>query len=192
MMFVAEAPGRFGADRSGIPLHGDATGRNFEWLLSASGFRRSEVYVTNAVLCNPVDGGGRNAPPTTTEICNCAHFLRVQIEAVDPLLVVTLGAVALRAVGLIYRTALNLPSHHRKVVDLHGRLLVPLFHPSPRVMNTRRPRGEQLKDFEFARQVLDRALRAVMSADDARLSGARLEREFPTHKILEPSKIRVR
>src|SRR3989442_10164531 len=79
VMFVAEAPGRHGADRSGIPLHGDATGRNFEWLLSASGFQRAGVYVTNAVLCNPLDAVGRNAPPTTTEIRNCAGFLKAQI-----------------------------------------------------------------------------------------------------------------
>ena len=35
VMFVAEAPGRLGADRTGVPLSGDRTGRNFDALLSA-------------------------------------------------------------------------------------------------------------------------------------------------------------
>jgi uracil-DNA glycosylase len=37
LIFVAEAPGRLGADRFGIPLYGDQTGRNFEMLISCVG-----------------------------------------------------------------------------------------------------------------------------------------------------------
>src|SRR5687768_10139901 len=33
ILFVAEAPGRFGGDRTGIPLFADQTGRNFRLLL---------------------------------------------------------------------------------------------------------------------------------------------------------------
>ena len=33
IMFVGEAPGRLGADNSGIPFHGDTAGHNFEQLL---------------------------------------------------------------------------------------------------------------------------------------------------------------
>lgn len=53
VVFVAEAPGRLGADRFGIPLHGDQAGRNFEWLISNARITRQDVFVTNAVLCNP-------------------------------------------------------------------------------------------------------------------------------------------
>jgi len=34
IVFVAEAPGRFGAGRTGIPFHGDKSGDNFETLLN--------------------------------------------------------------------------------------------------------------------------------------------------------------
>src|SRR3954447_6489609 len=51
--FVAEAPGRLGGDRTAIPLCGDQSGRNFERLLVEAGLERSEIFVTNAVLCNP-------------------------------------------------------------------------------------------------------------------------------------------
>ena len=33
VLFIAEAPGRLGADQTGIPLCGDKTGDNFEHLL---------------------------------------------------------------------------------------------------------------------------------------------------------------
>src|SRR3954451_13660565 len=58
VLFVAEAPGRLGADRCGIPLHGDQTGRNFESLLATARINRGDVFITNAILCNPRDAHG--------------------------------------------------------------------------------------------------------------------------------------
>ncbi|MBI1894772.1 MAG: uracil-DNA glycosylase [Candidatus Rokubacteria bacterium] len=151
-MFIAEAPGRYGADRSRVPLHGDVTGRNFEWLLASAGLSRDRVYVTNAVLCNPCDPRGRNSPPTRTEIHNCSVYLRRQLDLVSPGIIVTLGTVALVAIGLLYGLRASLSTHHRKLVQLSdGRILIPLFHPSQRVMNTRRSRSEQLEDFQYVK-----------------------------------------
>jgi uracil-DNA glycosylase len=62
VLFIAEAPGRLGAERSRIPLHGDQTGRNFEALLASVKLKRREVFITNAVLCNPQDEFGRAMP----------------------------------------------------------------------------------------------------------------------------------
>ncbi|MGH2533368.1 MAG: uracil-DNA glycosylase family protein [Thermomicrobiales bacterium] len=62
VLFVAEAPGRFGADRTGVPLSGDRTGEQFDRLLAAAGPRR------DAVLCNPRDEQGRNSRSLTEEI----------------------------------------------------------------------------------------------------------------------------
>ena len=56
ILFVAEAPGRLGADRTGIPLYGDRTGDNFEALLGNVGWHRQDIFITNALLCNPRDG----------------------------------------------------------------------------------------------------------------------------------------
>jgi uracil-DNA glycosylase family 4 len=99
VMFVAEAPGRLGAARTGLPLHGDATGRNFEWLLDQVGWTRADVWVTNAVLCWPEGKGGVNDRPSREEIDACGGFLRRQLEIVDPLVVAPLGLVALEALG---------------------------------------------------------------------------------------------
>src|SRR4030042_6887023 len=75
IIFVAEAPGRLGADKYGLPLHGDQTGRNFEMFLNHSGFYRDSVFITNAVLCNPRSIDGNNDSPTISEIRNCSSFL---------------------------------------------------------------------------------------------------------------------
>src|SRR4051812_33858855 len=68
IMFIGEAPGRLGADETMIPFHGDRAGENFERLLGQAGLDRYSIFVTNAVLCNPRDEKGNNAPPTRLEI----------------------------------------------------------------------------------------------------------------------------
>ena len=75
IVFVAEAPGRFGAGRTGVPFQGDRSGDNFEILLNHIGLSRSEVFITNAVLCNPLENGN-NRRPITGEIKNCSSFLK--------------------------------------------------------------------------------------------------------------------
>ena len=46
ILFIAEAPGRLGGDKGGIPLTGDASGRNFLRYLSAAGLKREDVFVS--------------------------------------------------------------------------------------------------------------------------------------------------
>ncbi len=101
IVFVAEAPGRLGADRSGVPLSGDQTRRNFAALLAEAGIERSEIFVTNAVLCNPRDMQGNNSTPTAHEVRNCSRHLAETIAIIDPEYVVALGMVALKALGLV-------------------------------------------------------------------------------------------
>src|SRR5919202_821569 len=64
ILLVGEAPGRLGAERTGVPFTGDASGRRLDALLAAAGWRRADVFVTNAVLCNPRDTRGCNRPPS--------------------------------------------------------------------------------------------------------------------------------
>ena len=147
IMFIAEAPGRLGADRTGIPLHGDQTGDNFERLLRHVGLTRKDLFITNAVLCNPREESGVNGRPTTDELKKCLSYLRQTIELVAPKIVATLGAVALMALDLIEEHSLVLSSGVAKPVAWYGRTLFPLYHPSPRVF-VYRTRYQQEKDFE--------------------------------------------
>src|SRR5438128_109345 len=52
VVFVAEAPGRRGGDRTRVPMQGDASGRHFRWLMAQAGLSKEDVFITNAVLCN--------------------------------------------------------------------------------------------------------------------------------------------
>lgn len=134
VMFVGEAPGRLGADRTAVPFHGDKAGDNFEKLLTLAGLTRREVFVTNAVLCNPRDDAGNNAAPPKWVLKNCSENLARQIGAVQPEIVVTLGAAALESTRLIEPHELSLAKSVRTSSNWFGRKLIPLYHPGARAM----------------------------------------------------------
>jgi uracil-DNA glycosylase len=147
LLFIAEAPGRLGADVSGVPLTGDRAGRTFAALLGAGGFERSAVFVTNAVACNPRDAAGRNDRPTAREVTNCGPHLARLLAIVQPDWVVTLGVVALDAVRRIGPHGLVLARDVGRPVAWHGRRLVALYHPGPRAL-IHRPLPVQLADYQ--------------------------------------------
>jgi uracil-DNA glycosylase family 4 len=153
-MFIAEAPGRLGADSSEIPLHGDKAGANFEELLEYAGINRSQIFVTNAVLCNPKDEAGNNATPSRVELSNCTDFLKRQIELINPQIIVTLGSTALLALNSIAGHNLSLRDHVRTIRRWQGRLLVPLYHPGQRAM-IHRTLAQQQRDYRFLRRLMN-------------------------------------
>lgn len=155
VLFVGEAPGRLGADSTGIPFHGDKAGDNFEYLLDFVGISREDIFVTNAVLCNPKDESGNNATPNANEIANCAGFLQEQIELINPSIVVTLGANALRATSLIDTHNLTLREHVRSSHAWSGRKLIPLYHPGQRAM-IHRSLANQRSDYQYVADQLKR------------------------------------
>ncbi|MGD0019547.1 MAG: uracil-DNA glycosylase [Candidatus Limnocylindrales bacterium] len=85
VIFVGEGPG-FNEDRQGRPFVGQA-GSLLDELLASVLWSRKEVFITNVVKCRPPG----NRDPEPDEIAACAPFLRRQLEALDPALVVTLG-----------------------------------------------------------------------------------------------------
>src|ERR1700680_1713465 len=91
VLFIGEAPGCKGADRTRVPFSGDQSGKNFERFLASIGLTRKEIFITSAALCNPRSASGANRRPATSEMRNCSDFLRRTIELIDPRVVVTLG-----------------------------------------------------------------------------------------------------
>lgn len=134
VMFIAEAPGRLGAECTGIPLFGDRTGDNFELLLNNIGWDRKDVFVTNAILCNPQDESGNNSTPTRREVQNCSAYLAMTIKLVDPDVIVTLGVKALEALKAICPHDYTLKEKVSECVDWNNRKLVPLYHMGPRAL----------------------------------------------------------
>ncbi len=157
ILFVAEAPGRFVAGRTGIPFSGDKSGDNFEALIAHIGLTRQDIFVTNAVLCNPL-ANGNNRRPTTKETGNCSSYLKSVLELMQPRIVVTLGGVGLDAINRILGTRYRLAEVIGKPQRTEHFMLLPLYHPSPRVTNWKRPLSVQKRDFK-------KILKIALSAD---------------------------
>ncbi len=156
VMFIGEAPGRKGADRTRVPFSGDQSGKNFERFLASINLTRSEIFITSAALCNPRADSGANRRPRAPEIRNCSLFLQQTIQLVEPTVVVTLGTVALDALKLLHYHEFNLKHDAGKIRRWNGRLLVPLYHPSPQVLITSRDERTQLKDYQVVARAIGR------------------------------------
>jgi len=156
-LFVGEAPGRFGAGRTGVPFLGDEAGRRFERLLAEAGLSRGDVYITNAVRCLPLDAAGRNRRPSATEIAACAPALEREIAAIAPAVVVALGAVALQALAHIEPHHITLARGVATPIPWYGRTLVPLYHPGARAA-IHRPWPQQVEDWRALLAMLPGAL----------------------------------
>lgn len=164
VLFVAEAVGRRGGATTGVPLTRDESGKRFADFLALAGLRREDVFVTNAVLCNPLDTAGRNRTPTAAEAHRCRAFLARTLEIVPAPVVVALGRVALESLRAIWPHDADLTLDTARGVEWHGRTLVPMYHTS-RQSTLHRPQGLQDDDWRrmgaIARELGQRAGRAA-------------------------------
>jgi len=157
IMFIGEAPGRKGADRTRKPFSGDQSGKNFDRFLASIGLSRQQIFITSAALCNPRTESGANRKPGKAELKNCSAFLRRTIEVINPEVVITLGSVALDALRSIKSHDLSLKESAAQIHSWDGRVLVPIYHPSPQVLASHRREAEQLRDYE----VVARAIKSL-------------------------------
>jgi DNA polymerase len=148
IMFIGEAPGRKGADRTRVPFSGDQSGANFDRFLSSIKLTRQEIFITSAALCNPQTDSGANRKPTQKELTNCSTFLKRTIELINPQVIVTLGSVALESLKRIRPHELSLKTSASQIHSWNNRVLVPIYHPSPQVLASHRREAEQLKDYQ--------------------------------------------
>lgn len=140
LVLVGEAPGAE-EEVQGLPFVGKA-GRNLEEFLAHLGVGRGRLYITNVVKFRPYrvhprTGTRSNRPPTREEIELCFHFLRREIEIVQPRVVVTLGNVALKAVR-DDRAAVIGACHGQPLPCALGATafqLFPLYHPASILYN---------------------------------------------------------
>jgi uracil-DNA glycosylase family 4 len=154
VLFIAEAPGRLGADRTGIPMCGDRTGNNFEMFLSNIGWKRQDIFISNAILCNPKQENGNNATPTLEEIENCSAYLRMTINLVNPEVIVPLGRTALIALNLIHQHNFQL-ADNVAISSLWGdKIVFPLYHPGPRSL-VHRSITKQRADYITLQKLVD-------------------------------------
>lgn len=100
LMLIGEQPGDQ-EDRTGRPFVGPA-GRLLDKAIAAAGVDRDQVYVTNAVKhfkFTRVTNGQRriHKTPSRTEVVACRPWLFAELGAIDPAVMVLLGATAAQA-----------------------------------------------------------------------------------------------
>jgi DNA polymerase len=98
VMFVGEQPGDQ-EDRAGKPFVGPS-GKMFDAILDKVGIDRSDVYVTNAVKHFKFEQRGKrriHSKPSAREIAACKPWLKAEVEALRPDVIVALGATAAQA-----------------------------------------------------------------------------------------------
>lgn len=146
VLFIAEAVGRRGGAVTGVPLTRDAAGQRFAAFLAIAGIDRGDAFVTNAVLCNPIDAAGRNRTPATRECARCRPFLARTLEVVPAPVVVTLGRVALESLRAVATHEARLPDDVARPLRCQGRTLVPMYHPGQQ-STLHRPQTAQEEDW---------------------------------------------
>ncbi len=126
VFFVGLAPGRLGADQTGIPFTQDRSGRLLRRMIEHIGLE--SFYITNLVKCNPKDKCGRNRNPTLAEIRNCSNFLDREVKLINPIIVAPLGATATK---FFLRNSKNLKFSEIKSLEFErdGRVVIPFYHP---------------------------------------------------------------
>ncbi|HEY9073472.1 MAG TPA: uracil-DNA glycosylase, partial [Desulfobaccales bacterium] len=121
LMFIGEAPGAE-EDLQGRPFVG-AAGQVLNNMLNKLGLRREEVYITNVVKSRPP--GNRNPEPD--EIAACLPFLKMQIAAIQPKVIVTLGKIATDALLGVKEPISRLRGQWQRYDHIR---VMPTFHPS--------------------------------------------------------------
>lgn len=122
VMFVGEAPGAV-EDRTGRPFVGPA-GQLLDRILgNAMGLRRDDVYIGNVNKCRPPN----NRDPEPDEVAACLPYLRAQVAAIRPSVIVCLGRVAAHN---LLGTAAPLRALRGRDLRYEGIPVVVTYHPA--------------------------------------------------------------
>lgn len=154
IMFVGEAPGEK-EDLSGIPFVG-AAGKLFDKYLVAVGIPREEVYIANMLKCRPP----KNRDPKPEEQDLCIEYLREQVRAVSPKLIVCLGRIS--AMRLI-KPDFRITAEHGIWFERGAFSICAVYHPSALLRDPRK-KDDMLADMMDIKRRLD-ALKQTPAAE---------------------------
>lgn len=154
VMFIGEAPGEK-EDLSGIPFVG-AAGKLFDKYLIAVGIPREEVYIANMLKCRPP----KNRDPKPEEQDLCIEYLREQVRAVSPKLIVCLGRIS--AMRLI-KPDFRITAEHGIWFERGAFSICAVYHPSALLRDPRK-KDDMLADMMEIKRRLD-ALKQTPAAE---------------------------
>lgn len=121
LVFVGEGPGAE-EDAQGVPFVGKA-GQLLTKMIEAMKFSRDQVYICNVVKCRPP--GNRNPEPDEIEACE--PFLKAQLAAIRPKVIVGLGKFAVQT---LLRENTSISRLRGQWREYQGIPLMPTFHPA--------------------------------------------------------------
>ncbi|MFH1981091.1 MAG: uracil-DNA glycosylase [Pseudomonadota bacterium] len=121
LVFVGEGPGAE-EDRQGLPFVG-AAGDLLTKMIVAMKLTRETVYICNIVKCRPPE----NRNPEPDEIGTCIPFLKRQLRAIRPDVIVTLGGIAAHS---LLDTTTAISRLRGQIHEWEGVPVMPTFHPA--------------------------------------------------------------
>jgi uracil-DNA glycosylase len=144
LMFIGEAPGA-DEDQQGEPFVGRA-GQLLNNMIKAMGLQREDIYIANIIKCRPPG----NRTPERDECDTCSPFLMRQIAAIQPKVIVALGAVAAKTL-----LAINAPMAELRGrwYDFRGTKLAVTYHPAY-LLRDPRQKKETWKDLQIVMKEL--------------------------------------
>lgn len=148
VLLVGEALGHNEA-MTGVPFVGEA-GAQLNRTLARTRQSRYDFKIWNVIACQPPNNWLDGAPWETAAIKHCRQYLDDVIEKMNPLVVVPLGNVALKALlgidGILDRRA----PKRGYVYDMGNRWAVPSMHPSFVMQGSQNLTGVQAHDITKA------------------------------------------
>jgi uracil-DNA glycosylase len=122
IVFVGEGPG-FEEDQQGRPFVGAAGQLLTDIIEKGMKIRRADVYICNIVKCRPPN----NRNPEPDEVEACIGFVKKQIVAINPRVIVTLGNVPTQN---LLNTKQGITRIRGTWQEYNGIPVMPTFHPS--------------------------------------------------------------
>jgi uracil-DNA glycosylase len=154
VMFVGEGPGA-DEDIQGEPFVGKAGQLLTRIIEGGMGVKREDVYIANIVKCRPP----QNRDPEDDEISECEPFLRAQIRAVRPKVLVALGRCAAQT---LLRDKTPISRLRGQWREYEGIPLMPTYHPAYLLRNP----AEKRPVWEDIQAVLKKLGRSTPSEND--------------------------
>lgn len=163
IMLAGEQPGDQ-EDRQGQPFVGPA-GKLLDQALQRAGISREDAYVTNVVKHFRFNRQGKrriHQTPGIEHVRACLPWLRAELQAVGPKLLVTLGATAAKS---LLGSSFRLTHHRGELLEFDGLPLVATVHPSAVLRAPDERRDEMLEGLVADLELAGRTAVSFQAAD---------------------------
>ena len=154
LLFIGEGPGRQ-EHAKGIPFCGESGWELDGLYLPLAGLTRPQIHVTNVSKCRHGDDN-----PTDAQAAYCArHHIARELAAIQPEVIVTLGAVASRILfpdcDLALDHGLPRQAQMNPEIALWTGLHIPMYHPAAGIRDSHWM-VELTEDFRRLKRILSR------------------------------------